>query len=168
MLGAAQGKKVGTSVCEMSGRELPLGIVAAADVASAIVALLEQQSPSGASSSSSSTPQQGSFTALHIASDERPTWCDLVRMFAHELRVSGMQVPNVRFTDNKDSGFVWSTAARWIRRRLGVDWQRLDAGAAQAASERERPMVAELHACSVPVAESAVAEPDGAEGGAAG
>ena len=119
-LALLKGKKVGTSVCEMSGRELPLGIVAAADVASAIVALLEQQSPSQASSSSSSTPQQGSFTALHIASDERPTWCDLVRMFAHELRVSGMQVPNVRFTDNKDSGFV------------SVDCGALDTAAARA------------------------------------
>lgn len=110
LLRLLRGKKIGTQLCGVdgSGDTLPLGIVAAADVAAAVCAALTggDSSPASAPSGGAERRTAGSFNAYHICSSERPTWVGLVTMMAEELRRQGLDVPPVRWDAGRESGFV--------------------------------------------------------------
>jgi len=71
-----------------------LGLVFAADVASAVVAALAAPTPARARS------------PLHVCCREAPTWEELVGDFAEALRALGVECPPVRFDATLDTSFV--------------------------------------------------------------
>lgn len=121
------GKRIGTGINGRTGlgESLPLSLVAAGDVASAICASLvhwpSSSAPSAtsaasmtanggeksdAASSRSSSQPESAFRALHICADERITWTELVGYMAAALRAEGLEVASPRFEPTRDTGFV--------------------------------------------------------------
>ncbi|KAL1510515.1 hypothetical protein AB1Y20_006819 [Prymnesium parvum] len=173
LLRLVQGKRVGTQIggepgAGARGRVMPLGLVFAADVAEAIVQAV-RQAPAlhGAALSSSlhgaealSPPLHGadaltSATPVHICSEWRPTWVELVERLAELLRTRGeLEVPPVQFDESKDTRFVsvdcgaldgsrasrmfpgWKAGAAEARLEECVDWWLEEMRERFAASER--------------------------------
>lgn len=129
LLKLVQGKRVGTAIgddagCEVRGA-LPLSVVFAEEVARAVVAAVYlgkvarrltnrelasrqvlQSSGENCDNDSTSAPFTFAATPVHICTNERLTWVHLVQAFAAVLRDRGLEVPAVRFSAKKDTGFV--------------------------------------------------------------
>ena len=122
-----RGRRVGTSINDQPGlgEFLPLSVVAAGDVATAICALVSQGAQTTrheAQALPEHTPAAlPPFSALHVCTDERPTWVELVNLAAAMLREAGCDVGTPQFARERDTGFV------------SVDVGALDNTAAKAA-----------------------------------
>jgi nucleoside-diphosphate-sugar epimerase len=127
-----KGRRVGCAILGTAAcGEVPLGLVAADDVATAVCAAVEAPAPllSGASTgegggsgvddggahdcgsaaTAAASPSNASsqpFAAVHVCSDERLTWRALVEQCAGAMRAHGLEVPPVRFDETRESGFV--------------------------------------------------------------
>ena len=116
---------------EALGERQRLGVVFAADVASAIVAIVRvARNQSGGSlsarggqsadegQSGGSLSVRGGQSAdegrlrellsrpLHVCSGETPSWTELVSKCAERLRAAGLEVPPPRFESARDTQFV--------------------------------------------------------------
>lgn len=102
------------------GRQTPLSVVFADDVAQAVLELVD--------TAATAAGAEGLAGArLHLCTDEAPTWVDLVAGFAEALVAEGLKVPPPAFDASKDTRFV------------SVECGALDNGAAKRLLPRWRP-----------------------------
>ena len=134
------------------GTQLPLSVVSAEDVATAVCAAVQSRDSwavngawPGAESSqlarSGQSSNEGNATAraihaVHVCADETPTWAELVRMFEAALRRHDtLDCPELRLDDGRESGFV------------SVDCGALDNGLAKNVLSGWAPLPLEQRIC---------------------